>query len=81
MPKTNRSATKYNYIIQALSTGHKTHRELHVHVSAAMAWNHGVKVSPQDVRSRTAELVQRGQVRNSGITRRNGRKVYLFGLV
>ncbi len=81
MPKQNRSNVKYNYIIQALSTGHKTHRELHVHVSAAMAWNHGIKVSPQDVRSRTAELVQRGQVREGGTTRRNGRDVYLWGLV
>ncbi len=81
MPKTNRSAMKYNYIVQALSTGPKTHRELHVHVSAAMAWNHAIKVTPQDVRSRTAELVQRGQVRYNGTTRRNGRKVYLFGLV
>ncbi len=61
--------TVQNAILDALATGAKTHREMHVAVSSVMAWRHGVRVTPQNVRSRCAELVAIGMVQSGGTTR------------
>lgn len=75
--------TVQNSILAALATGPKTHRELHVAVSADMAFNHRRYVTPQNVRSRCAELVRSGLVVQRGCTdsRRSNRKVSLWARV
>lgn len=75
--------TVQNSIITALTTGPKTHRELHVAVSADLAFNHRISVSPQSVRSRCSELVRQGLVKECGKTssRRSNRSVTLWGRV
>lgn len=67
--RTNNTKTIQNSILTALESGPKTHRELHVAVSADMAFNHKVDVTPQNVRSRCAELVQSGYVKPCGRTK------------
>ncbi len=66
MPKTSYAPAIQTAVLSALSTGPKTHRELHVIVSSEMAFNHGVVVTPQNVRSRTSELARTGLVRQAG---------------
>jgi hypothetical protein len=61
--------TVQNSILDTLATGAKTHREIHVAVSSFMAWQHGIRVTPQNVRSRCAELVSIGMVKQAGTTK------------
>lgn len=69
MPIANHSPAVQNAVLSALATGPKTHRELHVFVSAEMAFNHDIEVTAQNVRSRTSELVRQGLVRPAGQTK------------
>lgn len=80
MATTSYTPTVQNSILAALATGPKTHRELHVAVSADMAFNHRIHVTPQNVRSRCAELVRSGLVESRGCTksRRSDRSVTLW---
>jgi hypothetical protein len=66
MSKQSYAPAIQNSVLSALSTGPKTHRELHVIVSAEMVFNHGVEVTQQNVRSRTSELARQGLVRPAG---------------
>lgn len=68
MPKPSHAPEVQNAVLDALSSGPKTHRELHVAVSAVMA-HRGVEVTPQNVRSRTSELFRTGLVRPAGRTK------------
>lgn len=84
MSKPSFAPTVQNIILDALATGPKTHRELHVAVSAVMAFNHDRDVTPQNVRSRCSELVRQGLVKPAGSTcsrKDTRRSVTLWGRV
>lgn len=84
MGKTTYTPTIQNIILDTLATGPKTHRELHVAVSAVMAFNHERDVTPQNVRSRCSELVRAGFVKPAGrcaSRKDNSRSVTLWSRV